>query len=253
MMTPAQRKDFIGHLQAVALVFKRRLPDAAAAVYADAMPEDVDFDRLIAALDRMARTAEQGVAWPVPRVLADLARGSWHQPSRKLTDLEADRIHQAVYAEMAVWEREDGHGSARPVFFERAWRRAVLAEGVKLTPQLTEARDATWQQWLTRGLPLTRQRLVNILADAAPHGSPTFLREMCTLVEKIERGDEADAPPVRTTLATVVQAVLDREEPSTPKNPEPPPEPEPPPPLAAEPPHAPPEGDTPTGPTWEEF
>ena len=215
-MTPTERKEFIAHLQATALLFRRRLNDDTAAVYANALPANVPFDALIAALDRLARSAESTDRFPLPRELGHLARGAWHGPARQLTDGEADAVRQRVFAIMATWERTLGTGSAQPAF-KRAWEAALKAEGIRPSPQLAAAREATWQAWLKAGAPLTAERKLDILADVAPRCAPGLLLALRAIAARAEGGEPApEPPPARAPrsgppgpLAEAVATVLD--------------------------------------------
>ena len=210
-MTPDERAAFIAKLQATGALLGHRMRDDVAEVYARVL-DDIPVAQLLLALDRLARTVDSATRFPGPRELRQLAGGAWHAPHRNLNDHEAGRLHQHVFEAMARWERDDGHGLARPAF-DRAWKAALHAERITNSPQLVQAREATWQQWLKAGAPLTRERMIDILADVAPKGAPTFLRAMRDLVERIERDDEpaaVSASPM-SPLATVVQIVLDRE------------------------------------------
>src|SRR5262245_31218215 len=122
-MTADEQAAFIAQLQATSAILGHRMRDEVAEVYAKVL-DDVPVGQLLVALDRLARTADSATRFPIPRELAQLARGAWHTPHRNLTDHEAGRLHQHVFGTMARWAREDGRGPARPVF-ERAWKAAL--------------------------------------------------------------------------------------------------------------------------------
>jgi hypothetical protein len=214
-MTPEERPVFIAHLQAAAALFRRRLSEDVAEMYADALADE-SFDRLIAALDRLARTAESADRFPMPRELRQRARGGWHQPARNLTDAGADAVRQRVWAAMAAWERQDGQGSARPPF-ERAWQAALVAEGFEHTAALTAAREAAWQTWLRAGTgpPVPRDRMAEILRDAATRAAPGMAKGMRDLAETITARDHPTpspaATPIETALVETVGRMLDAE------------------------------------------
>jgi hypothetical protein len=208
-MTPDERVAFIAKLQETSALFGHRMRDDVADAYARAV-EGVPVALLLLALDHLARATEPATRFPMPRELVQQARGAWHRPARNLTDAEADAVRQHVWRTMAEWERAHPTGSARPAF-ERAWKAALRAEGIRPSPQLAEAREAIWQTWLKAGTPLTRERIVELLADVTPRAAPTLARGLRDLVTAIERAESPTAPgdAVGGALAATVARVLD--------------------------------------------
>ncbi len=146
-MTRDDIKDFREALFRVAVVCGRQsLSDDIVAVYFKFLC-DLPAERLLRAMDKLARSAETGRRFPSPKELREWISSGEH--ARGLTDAEATTMWLVVARAMDRWEREGQGGSAWPSF-EVAWQNALVDAGLQHIARPRNRQDC-WQRWLSHG------------------------------------------------------------------------------------------------------
>jgi len=133
-MTDAERRGFIELLRSTAELFRRRFSEDAGKVYADVL-DDVPFDRLKHALSRVAREAEQGVPFPLPRELRARA---------------FDRVATTNPREAQQQSRRAWLAGGAPL--DRAGMAAILRDVALRHGRLGKANRVGWMDGLAREL-----------------------------------------------------------------------------------------------------